>query len=150
VGCPPPPPPPPLGARRSLLRLLGGGGVSYWGWVTSAHIKLRPMSFQRAQLRLARKTATRLIQAGLALGLERQRREGGCGGLRRSSRRLPHLRLPLDMEKERDGERDRWRERDREKSIRVKVCKPEPVNLEPCPNPWRPSHNSGLEGWESG
>jgi hypothetical protein len=33
------------------------------------------MSFQRAQLRLARNTATRLIRAGLALGLERQRRK---------------------------------------------------------------------------
>jgi hypothetical protein len=32
------------------------------------------MTFQRAQLRLAARTATRLIRAGLALGLERQRR----------------------------------------------------------------------------
>jgi hypothetical protein len=53
------------------------------------------MAFQRAQLRLARKTATGLLRAGLALGLERQRRnKKDCGGLSRSSRRLPHLRLP--------------------------------------------------------
>ncbi len=58
------------------------------------------MTFQRAQLRLARNIATQLIRAGagLALRLKRQRREGGCGGLSRSSRRLPHLRLPLNAE----------------------------------------------------
>ncbi len=41
---------------------------------TAVDIKLRPMAFQRAQLRLARDSTTRLIRAG-------QRRDGGCGGL---------------------------------------------------------------------
>ncbi len=56
------------------------------------------MAFQRARLCLPRNTATRLIRASLALGLERKAREGGCGGLSRSSLWLPHLRLPVNDE----------------------------------------------------
>ncbi len=55
-------------------------------------------TFQRASLPLPRDTAKRLIRAGHALGPERKADEGGCGGLSRSSAKLPHCRLPLTDE----------------------------------------------------
>jgi hypothetical protein len=55
-------------------------------------------TFQQASLALPRDTAKRLIRAGLALGLERKANEGGCGGVSRSSAKLPHCRLPLTDE----------------------------------------------------
>jgi hypothetical protein len=86
----------PLPGEVDLVKSIFRGGV--WGGGLCLSSK-RAMTFQRKRLRLAARIATRLIRAGLALGLERQRRnKKDCGGLSRSSRKLPHLRLPLNAE----------------------------------------------------
>ncbi len=92
----------PAGQAGDRRRLQPDGGAVLAAFILLAFILLfrgwgapqltsNTMAFQQARLSLPSNTAKRLIRAGLALGLERKAREGGCGAGAEKRRTAPQL-----------------------------------------------------------